>query len=55
MDRRLIPANARVAAETLRGRIDAPRYVEGDLRIIARPVVDLLNAPHGRRARMALR
>lgn len=54
MDRRLIPANARVAAETLRGRIDAPRYVEGDLRIIARPVVDLLNAPHGRRERQLI-
>jgi len=50
-DRRLIPANARVAAETLRGQIDAPLFVQGDRRVVAQPVIDLLNAPHGRRER----
>jgi len=50
-DRRQLPANARVAASKLKGLIDAPRFVEGDTRIVARPVVDLLNAPLGRRER----
>ncbi len=51
MDRRLIPANARVAAVSLRGKVDAPFYTEGERRLVARPVVDLLNAPLGRRER----
>ncbi|CUH65298.1 Gamma-D-glutamyl-L-lysine endopeptidase [Thalassovita gelatinovora] len=51
MDRRLIPANSRVAATTLRGVVDVPLYTEGVRRVVARPLVDLLNAPLGRRER----
>lgn len=54
LDRRLTAANTRVAARSLRGKVDAPTYVEGDLRIVARPVVDLLHAPLGRRERQLL-
>ncbi|MDX1779967.1 MAG: C40 family peptidase [Thalassovita sp.] len=54
MDRRLTPANARVAASWLRGKVDAPAYVEGERRLVARPLVDLLNAPLGRRERQLL-
>lgn len=51
MDRRLIPANARVAASRLRGQVEAPLYTDGERRLVARPLVDLLNAPMGRRER----
>lgn len=51
MDRRLLPANARVAAAHLRGKVEAPLYVEGERRLVMRPIVDLLSAPHGRRER----
>jgi cell wall-associated NlpC family hydrolase len=51
IDRRMLPANSRVAARSLQGVIVAPKFVEGDCRIVARPVVDLLNAPMGRRER----
>ncbi len=54
MDRRLTPANARVAAAHLRGKVDAPVYVEGRSKVIAVPVADLLSAPHGRRERQLL-
>jgi len=54
MDRRLIPANGRVAAAWLRGEVEAERYVEGTGRQVAEPVVDLLNAPGGRRERQVL-
>lgn len=53
-DRRLTPANARVAAASLRGRIDAPRFVEGDPACIDAPVVDLCAAPAGPRDRQLL-
>ncbi len=51
MDKRLIPANSRVAAASLRGQVEAPLYTEGERRLVARSVVDLLNAPLGRRER----
>ena len=40
-----------MAAETLRGLVGAPLYVEGETRSVARSLVDLLSAPHGRRER----
>lgn len=47
MDRRLTPANGRVAHVSLRGHIKAARFTEGvDMRI-ARPLVELLRAPGG--------
>lgn len=51
MDRRLTPANARAALESLRGQVDAPRYTAGEAARIAQPVVDLLRAPGGARDR----
>lgn len=53
-DPRLTPANARVAAERLRGVVDAPRYSAGEARRVALPVVDLDGAPEGRRERQLL-
>lgn len=51
MDRRLTPATPRVAHISLKGRVDAPRYVEGDRLRIAMPLVDLLRGPRGARER----
>ncbi|VAW04356.1 NLP/P60 family lipoprotein, partial [hydrothermal vent metagenome] len=53
-DARLIPANARVAAEHLRGSVVAPRYTEGAARLLLPPVADLLHAPGGRRQRQVV-
>ncbi|MBR9764247.1 MAG: NLP/P60 hydrolase [Rhodobacteraceae bacterium] len=54
-DRRRWPANARVAAERLRGRAEAPRYLPGEPRLLGAPEADLLDAPGGRRDRQLLR
>lgn len=54
MDRRLTPANARVAAVHLRGKVEAPRYVQGTEKMVAVALADLLSAPHGRRERQLL-
>lgn len=50
-DPRRIPANARVAAERLRGSVDAPAFVDGKQAMINKPLVDLLRAPGGARDR----
>ncbi len=54
MDRRLTPANARAALETLRGQVDAPRFVAGEPARVAVPVADLLKAPEGARDRQVI-
>ncbi len=54
MDRRLTPANARVAAASLRGRVEAPAFVTGEPRRIAVPVADLCRTPGGARDRQVL-
>lgn len=54
MDRRLTPANGRVALEILRGTVDALRYVAGDAASIAVPVTDLRDQPSGKRDRQLL-
>ena len=46
-----MPANSRVAAERLRGAIDAPRFVAGALARVKVPLVDLQRAPDGARDR----
>ncbi|MCJ8140696.1 NlpC/P60 family protein [Falsirhodobacter halotolerans] len=51
MDRRLTPATAAVAHESLRGTLDRPRYTQGEARQISQPLVDLLAAPQGARDR----
>jgi len=51
VDRRLTPANGRVASLALAGQIESERYVPGEPARIVQPVVDLLDAPGGRRDR----
>ena len=51
MDRRLTPATARVAHVSLRGRLAAPLWTDGQSLRVARPLVDLLRAPAGARER----
>lgn len=53
-DRRLTPANGRVAAAHLRGQVAAARYVQGEAAEVAAPVADLLAAPEGARDRQLL-
>jgi hypothetical protein len=54
MDRRLTPANGRVAALHLAGSVAADRYLEGWRMSVAVPVADLLAAPDGARDRQLL-
>jgi len=54
MDRRTTPANSRAALDSLRGRVDAPRYVTGEAMQVAVPLADLLDAPDGARQRQVL-
>ena len=53
-DRRLTPANGRVAAMHLAGQVEAERYVEGQPAMVAAPVVDLCASPDGARDRQLL-
>lgn len=53
-DRRLTPANGRVAHVSLRGTIDAPRFVDGTPARVAMPLSDLLASPGGTRDRQLL-
>ncbi len=50
-DRRLTPANARVAAIELQDVVDAPKFVEGDMFSIVASVSDLRATPDGKRDR----
>ena len=53
-DRRLTPANDRVAHVSLRGRVGTARFVEGEAASVALPLADLLAAPGGARDRQLL-
>lgn len=53
-DRRLTPANGRVAANHLRGQVQADTYVDGDPASIGDVVVDLCARPAGKRDRQLL-
>ena len=53
-DRRLTPANGRVAAERLRGQVQADRFTAGEARRVAVPVADLDGSPGGTRDRQLL-
>ncbi|WP_342078044.1 NlpC/P60 family protein [Yoonia sp. SS1-5] len=53
-DRRLTPANGRVAALHLAGQVAAEKYVAGTAMQIATPVTDLCAAPEGARDRQLL-
>jgi len=50
-DRRTTPANGRVAAMHLAGTVDAAQYLEGWPMQVAGEVIDLCDAPGGRRDR----
>ena len=54
MDRRLTPANDRVAATALKGQVDAACFVDGWPQSVVLPVVDLHAAPQGARDRQLL-
>ena len=53
-DRRLTPANGRVAHVSLRGTVTVARYVAGEPARIALPLADLLARPDGPRDRQLL-
>jgi hypothetical protein len=53
-DRRLTPANGRVAHISLRGQVEAQDYVEGAFARLTAPLADLLTAPDGRRDRQVI-
>lgn len=53
-DRRLTPANDRVADQALRDSVAAPRYVAGVRQRVIAPLADLLAAPGGARDRQLL-
>lgn len=50
-DRRMTPANARVAAAHLLGQVAAERFVEPVTHRVTRPLTDILRAPGGPRER----
>ncbi|MEL7211462.1 MAG: C40 family peptidase [Pseudomonadota bacterium] len=54
-DRRLTPANARVAAAHLQGQVNAQAFTAGAARQLAVPFADLAHAPQGRRDRQLQR
>lgn len=54
MDRRLTPANGRVAARALQGKVTADAFVDGWPASVAVPVADLCRAPDGPRDRQLL-
>ena len=51
MDRRLTPATDRAAHVSLRGKLDRPRFTEGEPLRVSVPLADLLKSPHGPRDR----
>lgn len=53
-DPRETPANGRVAAAHLRGRVQAGRFVDPRLHRVVRPLADLLRSPSGPRERQVL-
>ncbi len=53
-DRRLTPANPRVAASHLRGQVEAETFTDGEAASIGQVVVDLCASPAGKRDRQLL-
>ncbi len=53
-DKRLLAANARVAHTSLRGGVEAERFVDGEAARVVAPLADLLAAPDGGRERQLL-
>lgn len=53
-DPRITPANERVAASWLKGKVTAKTFVEGVPKTIIAPVVNMLELPDGKRSRQLL-
>lgn len=53
-DRRLTPANGRVAAAHLKGQVEAKAFVAAEPATVGQTVVNLCDAPQGRRDRQLL-
>ncbi len=53
-DRRLCPANGRVALAALKGQVEAASFTEGRRARVTRPLAELRDAPHGARDRQLL-
>ncbi|MBF9029429.1 NLP/P60 hydrolase [Rhodobacterales bacterium HKCCE3408] len=53
-DPRITPANGRVAHSSLRGRVEAERFVEGRWTMVQQPMANVLEKPGGRRASQLL-
>lgn len=53
-DRRLTPANGLIAHVSLRGKVNAPAYAEGEWARVTAPLADLLTGPGGRRDRQVI-
>lgn len=53
-DSRLTPANERVAAKWLKGQVVADQFVDGVTQTVTQPVVNLFDAPSGKRERQLL-
>ena len=51
MDPRETPSNGRVAHVSLKGKVEAERYVEGELRWVSFGQTDICDAPVGSRLR----
>ncbi|NNE88607.1 MAG: C40 family peptidase [Silicimonas sp.] len=54
MDLRTTPFNGRVAHVSLKGQIEADRFVEGELMRVVYSIADFFRAPHGARDRQLL-
>ena len=54
LDRRTTPANSRVAASSLKGKVEAERFVEGDLMQCVAAAAGILDAPGGSRTSQLL-
>lgn len=53
-DRRITPANTRVAAAYLRDQIDVDHYTDGTSHHVVVPIADIMDAPNGKRDRQLL-
>ncbi|MBF9032995.1 NLP/P60 hydrolase [Rhodobacterales bacterium HKCCE2091] len=53
-DNRILPANGRVAHNSLRGQVEAERFVEGRWTMVQQPMANITDEPGGRRTSQLL-
>lgn len=53
-DRRFLRANDRAAHDSLKGKVDAPRYTNGEVKRVIWPQADLTRSPNGARDKQML-